>query len=378
MLLDAAGCIAASAIVRRIVDGGKDTSASISATSGPGAEAVRGGIMAATRSMTRSIERPHRVVMLAYPHAQILDIAGPLEIFARASRWLCEHAGHRRDAYAIELVADRPGPVVTSSGLAIAAARGYRSVRRADTLLVSGGIGYESAAGDADLCAWIARMSRRVERLGSVCTGAFVLAAAGLLDGRTATTHWAYCDRLRQQVPSARVTPDSLYVCSDGIYTSAGVTAGMDMALAMVEQDWGRATALAVAQELVMFVKRPGGQSQFSRYLAAQGRDDVFGRLEVWMLEHLDRSLTVEMLARQAHMSARHFARRFAERMGTTPAAYVARLRLQEARARIEDGAGRLKDVARDCGYGDEQRLRRAFLRSLGVTPSQYRARFVR
>ena len=160
------------------------------------------------------------------------------------------------------------------------------------------------------------------------------------------------------------------------MYTSAGVTAGMVMGLAMVEQDWGKATALAVARELVMFVKRPGGQSQFSHFLEAQQRDDRFGDLELWILEHLDADLSVEQLARRCNMSERHFARLFAARIGRPPAHHVARLRIDAARRRIEEGASRLKDVARECGFGDEQRLRRAFRRSLGVTPQEYQQRF--
>jgi transcriptional regulator GlxA family with amidase domain len=172
------------------------------------------------------------------------------------------------------------------------------------------------------------------------------------------------------------VERDAIYVQCENLYTSAGVTAGMDMALAMVEADWGKAIALAIAQELVMYLKRPGGQSQFSRHLTAQRRDDVFGNLELWMLDHLDADLTVEKLAQRADMSPRHFARLFAQRMGTSPAAYVRRLRVEQARSRIESGAMRAKQVARECGFADEQSLRRAFRQVLGVTPADYRLRF--
>ncbi len=320
--------------------------------------------------------RTHRVAMLAYPQVQILDVTGPLEVFARTSRWLRDHAGARVPPYAVELVAARRGPLETSGGLRLVATRAWRELGRVDTLLVAGGIGYERAMADAALLAWLRERATAVPRVGSICTGALVLAAAGLLDGRAATTHWGYCDRLARAAPRARVEPDALYVRSGRIYTSAGVTAGMDMALAMVEQDWGKATALAVARELVMFVKRPGGQSQFSRFLEAQQRDDRFGDLELWMLEHLDRDLSVAELARRCHMSERHFARLFAARIGRPPAHHVARLRIDAARSRIEQGATRLKDVARECGLGDEQRLRRAFRRLLGVTPQEYRQRF--
>lgn len=318
----------------------------------------------------------HRVVMLAYPQAQILDITGPLEVFARTTRWLRDHRGLRTPAYSIELVARRAGWVETSGGLRLFAARRYADVRHADTLLISGGIGFETALRDAALMKWIREQFANVQRIGSICTGAMLLAEAGLLDGQRATTHWAYCEQLARLAPRARVEPDALFVRSGKIYTSAGVTAGMDMTLAIIEQDWGKATALAVAQELVMFLKRPGGQSQFSRFLTAQQHDDAFGRLELWILEHLDADLSVENLASRMNMSVRHFARTFARRIGMTPAAYVRRARVEEARRCIEDGAPVLKDVARRCGLTDVQVLRRAFRAWLGVTPGDYRARF--
>jgi transcriptional regulator GlxA family with amidase domain len=320
--------------------------------------------------------RTHSVVMLAYPQAQILDITGPLEVFARSARWLRDHCRVRTPAYSIELVAPRAGSFETSGGLRLLAARRYAEVRRADTLLIAGGIGYVDAMRDPAIIRWIRRQATRVGRLGSICTGAMLLAKAGLLDGQRATTHWAYFDELARVARNAQLETDALFVRSGKLYTSAGVTAGMDMALAIVEEDWGKATALAVAQELVMFLKRPGGQSQFSRFLLAQQHDDEFGRLELWILEHLEADLSVESLAAHMNMSPRHFARLFVRRLGVTPAAYVRRVRVEEARRRIEDGAATLKDVARRTGLGDAQMLRRAFRNSLRVTPSDYRARF--
>lgn len=324
----------------------------------------------------RPPRRPHRVVMLAFPQAQVLDVTGPLEVFARTARWLAEHRGRRVPAYEIELVAAKAGPLPTSGGLQLVATARYDRARPADTLLVAGGIGWESAAKDRALLQWIAAQARRVQRLGSICNGAMLLAAAGLLDGKAATTHWAYLDRLESLAPDANVDRDALYVRAGNIYTSAGVTAGMDLALALVEQDHGKAVALAVAQELVLFLKRPGGQSQFSRHLQAQRRDDLFGELELWMLEHPGADLSVESLARRMNMSPRHFARLFAARLGTSPGAYVRRLRVEQARRRIEEGASRLKQVARECGFADEQSLRRGFQEVVGITPAEYRARF--
>ena len=331
--------------------------------------------MSLRRASSRT-STPHRVAMLGFPQAQILDITGPLEVFARTSRWLRDHQDLSFDAYEIELVAPRAGPIVTSGGLQLLAARAYTDMRPADSLLIAGGIGYEALLKDRALLDWIRRQASKVGRIGSICTGALVLAAAGLLDGKRATTHWAYCDRLEKLAPGARVERDAIFV-HDTLYTSAGVTSGMDMALALVEADWGKACALAVAQELVMYLKRPGGQSQFSRFLSAERRDDVFGNLELWILEHLDADLSVESLARRADMSTRHFARMFTQRLGATPAAYVRRLRVEHARARIESGAARVKQVARECGFADEQKLRRAFRQVLGVSPAEYRARFV-
>jgi transcriptional regulator GlxA family with amidase domain len=320
--------------------------------------------------------KPHRVVMLGFPGSQVLDITGPLEVFARTARWLCEHRGAASPAYVTELVAARRGPLAMSSGLELVALRRYADVDDADTLLVAGGIGWESAARDRALLAWLVRQSKRVERLGSICNGAMLLAAAGLLDGKPATTHWAYVDRLAKVAPRARLDRDALYVRAGNLYTSAGVTAGMDLALALVEQDHGKAVALAVAQELVLFLKRPGGQSQFSRHLEAQKQDDLFGELELWILDNLRADLSVERLARRMSMSPRHFARLFRKRLGTSPGAYVRRLRVELARRRIEDGAPRLKRIARDCGFPDEQALRRSFQDLVGITPAEYRARF--
>jgi transcriptional regulator GlxA family with amidase domain len=314
--------------------------------------------------------------MLGFPQAQVLDITGPLEVFSRTSRWLADHRGRRSPAYRTELVAARRGAFETSGGLRLVATHRYADAPQADTLLVAGGVGYEAAMKDRRLLRWIAAQAGRVQRLGSICNGAMLLAAAGVLEGRTVTTHWGYFDRLAQLAPRARIDRDALYVRSGNVYTSAGVTAGMDLALALVEQDHGKATALAVAQELVLFLKRPGGQSQFSRHLAAQRRDDLFGELELWMLDHPGEDLSVEKLARRMNMSPRHLARLFVVRLGSSPAAYVRRLRVEQARRRIEEGATRLKQVARDCGFADEQALRRSFQAFVGITPAEYCQRF--
>jgi transcriptional regulator GlxA family with amidase domain len=314
--------------------------------------------------------------MLGYDDAQILDITGPLEVFARTSRWLVDHGQRRTPCYEITLLGGRRGQIRTSGGLKLETACCYRDAGPIDTLLISGGIGCESVMQDERLLEWIRRQSKRVERLGSICTGALILAAAGLLKDRPATTHWAYCDQLGMLAPDTAVNADAIYVKSGRVYTSAGVTAGMDLALAMVEEDCGRSVALAVAQVLVMFLKRPGGQSQFSRHLAAQNtRDERLGQLELWVLDNLERPLTVPELAARASMSARHFARRFTAEIGTTPAEYVARARVDAARRLLEETRLSLKEVATRCGFAEEQNLRRAFVKRLSVTPTDYRRR---
>jgi transcriptional regulator GlxA family with amidase domain len=314
--------------------------------------------------------------MLAYPDAQILDVVGPLEVFSRTTRWLTDTWGRNLPAYSTEVVAAEAGPVRTSQGLEVVASRSWREVESCDLLMVCGGVGTAAACRDQALLDWLGGVSGRVHRLASVCTGSLVLAAAGLLGGRRATTHWASCDILAALAPTCVVEPDAIFVEDGSLFTSAGVTAGMDLALELVERDWGKAVAVAVAQQLVIYRKRPGGQAQFSRFLEAERREDRLGALQLWVLEHLDQDLTLERLAAQAGMSPRHLSRRFRADMGVSPAAYVGRVRLEEARRRLESGAASLKDVARQCGLGDEQNLRRAFRRGLGVAPRDYRERF--
>lgn len=332
----------------------------------------------AAQDATRSLPAtPHRVVMLAYEDAQILDITGPLEVFARSARWLRDKGVCRNLAYTVEVVAEKAGPVRTSSGLCVLAERSFRNVTQADTLLIAGGIGCHRAMEDRNALRWIRRIAPKAARLGSVCTGALLLGRAGLLDAKSATTHWDYVGRLRELGSSINVQPDAIYVRDGNLYTSAGVTAGIDMALAMIESDWGQPTALAVAQELVMFLKRPGGQSQFSSHLAAQfSEDDKLRELQLWILDHLDRDLSVPELAARVAMSERNFARRFAASVGIPPAHYVARSRLEAARRKLEENNLRISRVARCCGFGTEETMRRAFIAELGVSPSDYRERF--
>jgi transcriptional regulator GlxA family with amidase domain len=319
-----------------------------------------------------------RVVFLAFPDVQVLDVTGPLEVFGRAARLLVER-GLRRDlAYTVEIVAATAGPVETSSGIKIVADRRFHDVRtHVDTLLVAGGRGARRAAQDPALLSWLTRIAPRVRRLGSVCTGTFILAAAGLLDGKRATTHWASCETLATLHPRVHVEPDPIFVRDGRLCTSAGVTAGMDLALSLVEEDFGRQVALGVARQLVMFLQRPGGQSQFSSQLSIQAADrEPLRELVEWIPDHLTEDLSVAELAERAAMSPRHFARVFASELNMTPARFVELQRVEAARRRLEESSDGLERVAATCGFGGAEVMRRAFVRSIRVSPSDYRSRF--
>lgn len=321
-----------------------------------------------------------RVAILTYPGGQTLDVTGPFEVFATANRFVQDARAAQTapaPAYTIEVLAPQAGPVAMRSGLQLVAARGYGAVRGPlDTLIVAGGDA-RRAAGDARLLRWLTRLEPRVRRLASVCTGAFILAAAGILDGRTVTTHWASTAALARQYPRVAVDADALFVRDGHVYTSAGVTAGMDLALALVEDDLGRGVALNVARQLVLFLKRPGGQSQFSTHLAAQMIDQGPLRdVSEWILANLDADLSVEGLASYAGMSPRNFARVFTQRTGVTPAKFVERARVERARRRLEDSDVPVEVIATDCGFGSAERMRRTFHRHLQVVPNDYRKRF--
>ncbi len=322
--------------------------------------------------------RTRRVVLAAFPGAQILDVAGPLEVFATAGRELCLRDPRAAPAYRVELVATRAGPFATSSGIELVAQQAVSRLRGPiDTLIVAGGEGTGEALRDAALLGWIRRAGPRARRLASVCTGAFLLARVGLLDGRRATTHWRSCERLARLHPKVRVEADPIFVRDGRVYTSAGVCAGMDLALALVEEDLGRDLALAVAQRLVVFLKRPGGQSQFSAQLRAQAAaPEPLRELQTWILERPEADLSVEALAGRVAMSPRNFARVFAKEVGTTPARYVEQARVEAARRRLEESSAGVEEIADACGFGSSETMRRAFLRTLGVPPTDYRGRF--
>jgi transcriptional regulator GlxA family with amidase domain len=304
-------------------------------------------------------------------------VTGPLEVFTVASHVLGMQ-GSRDHGYTIELLAREPGPVPTSSGIELHAHRSWRDVDGTiDTLIIPGGLGVEAAAQDRALLAWLRQTGTQVRRLVSVCTGAAVLAEAGLLDGKRTTTHWSYCAMLAQRYPRIIVDPDRIFVRDGHVYTSAGITAGMELALALVEEDLGRALALTVARWLVLFLQRPGGQSQFSVQLATQWAEQApLRQLQHWVLDHLHGDLSVEALAQQACMSPRNFARVFTREVGITPGQFVERARVQEARRQLEETPYGIEKIAAHCGFGSAETLRRVFGRTLHVSPAEYRRRF--
>jgi transcriptional regulator GlxA family with amidase domain len=307
-----------------------------------------------------------RVVFVVYPRITALDLVGPHEVLGAAG------------GYELVVAATEAGPVRTTRGPQLTADRALSSLRGpVDTLIVVGGEGAFAAARDADLVRGVRNLARRSRRIASVCTGSFVLAAAGLLDGKRATTHWNACDVLAQQHPDVTVEPDPIFVRDGDVWTSAGVTAGMDLALALVAEDLGRAVALRVARQLVMYVQRPGGQSQFSAQLEAQAVErEPLQELQAWIAEHPDEDHSVERLAARVAMSPRHFARVFRAEAGSTPAVFVERTRVEVARRLLESTALSVDDVARAAGFGSPETLRRAFARRVGASPTQYRDRF--
>jgi transcriptional regulator GlxA family with amidase domain len=327
---------------------------------------------------TNPAERVRRVVMVAFPNAQILDVTGPLQVLASANTRLDVLGDRRSPRYALELVSKQAGAFTCSSGLELVAKHALRDVRGpVDTLLVAGGEGTVAAVNDRAYVEFLRRTAPRARRVASVCTGTMLLAEAGLLDGRRAVTHWAYCEALGRRYPKLAVEPDAIFVRDGKFWSSAGVCAGMDLALALAEEDHGRELALTIARWMVIFLKRPGGQSQFSVGLAAQATEhERIRELQSWAQAHLGSDLGIAKLAKRVAMSPRNFARVFAREVGETPARWVERARVEAARRLLEESDEGVDAIAALCGFGSAETLRRAFLRQLRVAPSAYRARF--
>ena len=310
-----------------------------------------------------------RVVISGPPPVQILDVTGPLEVFSNVPD------------YQVEVVSsDGSNQLITNRGIKLGGAVPRDGVSGPiDTLVIAGGPGAESGEYDSDYVCWIADAAGRSRRVASICTGAFLLAAAGLLDGKRAVTHWKFCDRLAQTFPKVNVLPNPIFLRDGSIYTSAGITAGIDLSLALLEEDHGHQTALTVARQLVMFLVRPGGQAQYSHMLSRQATtSEPLRELQVYMLENLKANLSVEALAERIGVSPRHFSRVCLREMKMNPGQFVDRLRVEAAQQMIDSSSMGLKEIADACGFGSADSMRRSFQRVLGITAGEYTERFKR
>lgn len=324
------------------------------------------------------------IACLLYPNVMSLDVTGPLQVFASAN---VERQRQGLPAfYRLVVLGQQAGAIATSAGFQLVAEQAWREIDAAqiDTLLIPGGLGEQAQCQNQELLSWLRAAEAQVRRLGSVCSGALILAAAGLLDGRRATTHWADADNLRQDYPNVEVLANCLHTYdpqdlhgNGHVFTSAGVTAGIDLALALVEADLGRVTALAVARRLVMFLRRPGGQAQFSALLTPEpSRVPRLAALLEWIPAHLSDDLSLEALAAQAHMTPRTLSRVFVQELGMGPGRYVERIRLEAARNLLQDAQASISTVARLTGFGHPENLRRTFHKHLSVSPQEYAERF--
>jgi transcriptional regulator GlxA family with amidase domain len=305
------------------------------------------------------------IAVLVFPNFQLLDAAGPISVFEIAARF----AGQPPS---IRMLAATPGPVRSSSGVEMVA-RGLKSAGAISTLIVAGGEGVEAAAKLETTLSFVRAVARRGVRVASVCSGAYLLAEAGLLDGRRATTHWRRTRHFISTYPKVKLEPDRIFVRDGNIWSSAGITAGIDLALAMVAEDFGDEIAQKTARQLVLYHRRSGGQSQFSSLLELKAPSGRFGALLTWAREHLEAPLTVEDLAEQAGMSSRHFARAFIAETGTTPSKAIERLRIEVARQRVQSSSEAIERVAQQTGFRDPERMRRAFIRAFGQPPQSLR-----
>ncbi len=304
-----------------------------------------------------------RILLTGLPPLEVLDLAGPLEVFSRCDGYRVEVASPQRD-----------GALPVNCGLTLTGARSYDQIAvPVDTLWVVGGPEAPAGVYDAAYLTWLRLTASSARRVGASCLGAFLLAAAGILKGRRVVTHWEWCDNLARQYPDVTVVRDAIYVKDGEVWTSAGITTGLDLALTFVEEDFGRARAREIAQWLVMFIRRPGNQPQLGRLLTVyEGLRRPFDDLVVWMYEHLDQRLTVEDLARQTGMSLRHFIRAFQREKGMPPGRFLDQLRVDTARRLIENAAVSQKEVASTCGFGSVDTMRRTFVRLLGATPASF------
>jgi transcriptional regulator GlxA family with amidase domain len=320
-----------------------------------------------------------RIVLVVASGTETLDLVGPFQVFTTANTLYQAQHPHSTAIYRVEIVACSPHTSFTTNcGLQMVAHSSFRDVRgEIDTLLVAGGSAIEGDRTSPETVQWLRSTAAATRRIGSVCTGALLLARAGLLNGRRASTHWNWCQHLAGRYPKIAVEPDPIFVRDGNLYTSAGVTAGMDLALALVEEDHGSRLALQVARQLVLYLRRPGGQSQFSAALSLQlSERQPLRELHSWVLENLAKPLTVQTLADHVTMSPRNFARLFRREMGVTPGKFVERLRIETARRRLEETPRSLKRIAQECGFSSVGAMRAVFQRVVGIAPVQYRQHF--
>ena len=313
------------------------------------------------------------VEIVAFPDVQILDVTGPMQVFASANAWA--RKTNQAAQYLARVVA-RESPVPSRAGLSLVAEPLTLPGKPIDTLIIAGGEGVDRAADDKSLVEWVTMRAQGARRVASICTGAFLLGACGLLAGRRVVTHWERCDELATRFPEARVESDPIFIEDENLWTSAGVTAGIDMTLALVERDLGHAAAMFVARDLVVFLKRPGGQAQFSTVLRLQTGDGRFDRLHSWIADNLHKRLSIGVLANQAGMSERSFIRHYGQLVGDTPARAIERMRVEAARELLSTTGLPVKSIAQRCGFGSEETMRRSFVRVIAVPPQDYRRRF--
>ena len=314
-----------------------------------------------------------KVAIVVFDGVQALDVAGPLDVFAEANTFLRED-----QAYEVVLVGPRSGAVTCSNGMQLSVPFGYADLAaRWDLLLVAGGPKLPDARPSGEFLAWLQNQARDAVRFGSVCNGAFVLAHAGLLDGKEVTTHWADASRLADEFPQVSVQPDKIFVRDGRLFTSAGVTAGIDLCLSLVADDWGHELAVRVAKRLVVYIQREGGQSQYSPYIGTgKDEDPIIGKVHRYVTEHISDPLSIEQLASAVSVSRRTFSRLFSKYAKVTPSAFVEQVRVDTARKLLEDTDSPLKTVAFKCGFHSATQMRTTFSRRLNVTPKQYRQRF--
>ncbi len=322
---------------------------------------------------TASAPKIRRIAILSVPSVQMLNVTGPMDVFFEANNQIAD-----APKYVVDIVGLNADPIKALNGTRfIPDETIHTALGEYDTVLVAGSPGIRDYEENPELIAWLVNRARQARRVGATCTGAFLLAHAGLLNGRRATTHWNSAARMTRMFPSIQVDPSPIFVKDGAVYTTAGVTASMDLALALVEEDHGRQVALRIAKELILFIKRPGGQAQFSMHLAAQISDNgPIGDAQEWIINHVDKNLSATTLALKAGMSIRNFARLFKQETQMTPGDYVEAARVEAARRILEEGNTSMKVVAAKCGFSDQSGLRRAFMRRLQVTPAEYRQTF--